>query len=154
MQEALQKNLELVGPPRFTESEQEFARSLQRFTGKEEKGFSSEIEPLADTVQPPKGGSTDVAEVSWITPTAGFSVVTAAQDIPWHSWATTACHGTEAGRKGALVAAKVIAATGVDLLLDKKLLKKAQAFFAEKTQGKPYVSPVPKDQQPVLPETE
>ncbi|HHL71343.1 MAG TPA: amidohydrolase [Bacteroidetes bacterium] len=154
LQEALQKNLELVGPPRFTESEQEFARSLQRFTGKEEKGFSSEIEPLADTVQPPKGGSTDVAEVSWITPTAGFSVVTAAQDIPWHSWATTACHGTEAGRKGALVAAKVIAATGVDLLLDKKLLKRAQAFFAEKTQGKPYVSPIPKDQQPVLPETE
>ncbi len=154
LQEALQKNLELVGPPRFTESEQEFARSLQRFTGKDEKGFSSKIEPLADTVQPPKGGSTDVAEVSWITPTAGFSVVTAAQDIPWHSWATTACHGTEAGRKGALVAAKVIAATGVDLLLDKKLLKRAQAFFAEKTQGKPYVSPIPKDQQPVLPETE
>ncbi len=154
LQEALQQNLELIGPPQFNDNEQEFARKLQRFVGKEEKGFSSTIEPLADTVQPPKGGSTDVAEVSWITPTAGFSIVTAAQGVPWHSWATTACHGTEAGRKGALVAAKVIAATGVDLLLDKKLLKKAQEFFAEKTQGKKYVSPIPQDQQPRLPETE
>ncbi|MFQ5674414.1 MAG: amidohydrolase [bacterium] len=142
MQEAIQANLELVGAPKFTPEEQEFARSLQRFVKKEEKGFSTEIKKLPAEPGPVEGGSTDVAEVSWLVPTAGFSVTTAAEDVPWHSWATTACHGTDAGRKGALVAAKVIAATGADLFTNKKLLKEAQTFFAKASEGKPYVSPL------------
>jgi aminobenzoyl-glutamate utilization protein B len=148
MQEALQKNLELVGAPRYTEAEQEFARSLQRVTGKEEKGFNDKVKPLPDEPGEVRGGSTDVADVSWIVPTAGFSVTTAAEDAPWHSWATTACSGTRAGRKGAVVAAKVIAATGVDLLTNPTLVKEAKAFFLEASGGKPYQSPVPADQKP------
>jgi aminobenzoyl-glutamate utilization protein B len=133
LQQALQKNLELVGPPQFTEAEHEFARTLQRITGKEEKGFNNEIEPLPGKPGEVKGGSTDVADVSWIVPTAGFRVATAAEDVPWHSWATTACSGTGAGRKGAVVAAKVIAATGVDILTDPELVKQAKEFFLEAT---------------------
>ena len=148
LQEALQKNLELVGAPRDTEAEQEFARSLQRVTDKEEKGFNDKIKPLPAEPGEVKGGSTDVADVSWIVPTAGFRVTTAAEDAPWHSWATTACSGTRAGRKGAVVAAKVIAATGVDLLTQPKLLKEAKAFFLKATYGKPYQSPIPIDQKP------
>ena len=106
LQEALQKNLELVGAPQFTEAEQGFAHSLQRFVDKEEKGFNDKIKPLADKPGEVEGGSTDVAEVSWIVPTAGFSVTTAAEDAPWHSWAITACHGTQAGRKGAVIAVR------------------------------------------------
>ncbi len=153
LQAALQQNLEIVGPPVFTDEEQAFARELQRFLEIEEQGFDAEIGPLAETPEPPSGGSTDVAEVSYITPTAGFSVTTAAADVPWHSWATTACHGTEAGVKGAVVAAKVLALTGVDLLTDAALREAAQAFFLEKTGGKPYVSPLPADQAPPLPAT-
>lgn len=148
LQEALQKNLELVGAPQYTEAEQEFARSLQRATGKEEKGFNDKIKPLPDKPGEVEGGSTDVADVSWIVPTAGFRVTTAAEDAPWHSWATTACTGTRAGRKGAVVAAKVIAATGVDLLTNPTLVKEAKAFFLKGTEGKPYQSPVPTDQKP------
>ncbi len=150
LQEALQANLELVGAPAFSSGEQAFARSMQRVLGVEEKGYSGGIEPLADDEQPLKGGSTDVAEVSWITPTAGFSVVTAADEIPWHSWATTACHGTAAGRKGALVAAKVLAATGVDLLTRPQLLKAAREFHEDATGGAPYQSPIPADKPPPL----
>jgi len=148
LQEALQKNLELVGAPQFTEAEQEFARSLQRITGKEEKGFNDKIKSLPDEPGEVKGGSTDVADVSWIVPTAGFRVATAAEDVPWHSWATTACSGTRAGRKGAVVAAKVIAATGVDLLTQPTLVEEAKAFFLKATDGKPYEPPIPADQKP------
>ena len=151
MQEALAKNLELVGAPKFTEKEQEFARSLQRSLNKQEKGFNDKIKPLADKPEEVKGGSTDVAEVSWIAPTAAFAIATAAQDIPWHSWAATACHGTPAGRKGALVAAKVIAATGLDVLTKPALVQEAKAFFLKATDGKPYQSPIPADQKPPLP---
>ncbi|MHC4685951.1 MAG: amidohydrolase [Planctomycetota bacterium] len=131
LQEALQKNLELVGAPQFTEKEQEFARSLQRVVNKEEKGFNDKIKPLPDKPGEVKGGSTDVAEVSWIVPTAGFRVTTA-------------------GRKGAVVAAKIIATTGIDLLTKPKLLKESKAFFLKATDGKPYQSPIPVNQKPPI----
>ena len=142
LQEAVQKNLEFVGAPRFTEAEQKFANTLQHNLDREEKGFSEEIEPLADEPGPVQGGSTDSAEVSWIVPTVSFGVTTAADGIPWHHWATTACHGNSAGRKGAVVSAKVIATTGVDLLTNTELLKQAKSFFIEATNGEPYQSPL------------
>jgi len=151
LQEAIQANLELVGPPQFTEAEQTFGRSLQGFVEKEALGFIDTIALLADTPLPVSGGSTDVAEVSRLAPTAGFRVATAAYGVPWHSWATTACHGTDAGKKAAVVAAKVIAATGVDLFTRPELLEKAKAFFEEATGGNPYRSPLPADQAPPLP---
>jgi aminobenzoyl-glutamate utilization protein B len=151
LQEAVQRNLELAGAPEFSDEDQAFARELQKALGIEEKGLNAEIEPLADEELPVSGGSTDVAEVSRITPTVQFSVTTAAADIPWHSWATSASHGTEGAVKGANVAALVIALTGVDMLTDADLLRRAKSVFAEMTGGKPYEAPIPKEQEPPLP---
>jgi len=153
MLEAMQENLEIVGPPPFTEEEHQFARDLQGFLDIEQTGYDTEIKPLADEPEPVSGGSTDVAEVSHIVPTAGVRVATAARGVPWHSWASTACHGTDAGVKGAVVAAKTLALTAVDLLMDADLLEAAQAEFLEQGGGRPYVSPVPADQDPPLPST-
>ncbi|HSR69351.1 MAG TPA: amidohydrolase [Acidobacteriota bacterium] len=152
LQEAVQANLEAVGAPDFSEEDQEFARQLQSFLKIEEKGLNDEVKPLAPEAEPPSGGSTDVAEVSWIAPTVGFNVTTAADGIPWHSWATSACHGTEIGVKGAQVATQVIALTGIDLLLDAELLQRAKEAFQESTKGKPYQSPIPQDQTVPLPQ--
>ncbi len=152
LQEAVQANLELVGGPRFSSREQEFAHRLQRNLEIEELGFVGTVEPLADQPKPLEGGSSDVCDVSHIVPEIGFRVTTAASGIPWHSWAATACHGTSAGIKGAQVASKVIALTGIDLLTDEALLEAAQAEFRDKTAGRPYRSPIPADQAPPLPE--
>jgi len=151
LQEAMQANLEVVGPPSFPEEFQAFSRELQAFLGIEEKGLDAEIKPLKPEPEPPEGGSTDVAEVSWIAPAASLSVTTAAAGVPWHSWATSASHGTRGSVRGADVAAKVLALTGVDLLTNPRLLAAAEAFHLEKTGGKPYVSPVPEGQGPPLP---
>ena len=151
LQEAVQANLEIVGGPDFPEEFQEFARELQTFLEVEEIGLKSEVKALKDEPEPPGGGSTDVAEVSWITPEAGLTVTTAPFGIPWHSWAVSASHGTEGSVQGAEVAAKVLALTGIDVLTHPELLAEAKAFFLEKTGGKPYVSAVPADQGPPLP---
>lgn len=153
LQQAMQKNLETVGAPPYEEADQAFARELQRYLGVEEKGMDTEVKPLKPEPEPPGGGSTDVAEVSWITPVVSLSVTTAAAGIPWHSWAVTAFHGTEGSVRGAEVAAKVLALTGVDLLTDPELLREARIFWEEATGGKPYVSPVPLDQKPPLPKS-
>ena len=152
LQEVVQRNLELVGPPPFSAQDQAFAKALQAHLKVEPSGFDTTIVPLADKPEPPRGGSTDVAEVSWIVPTVGFTVTTAAAHIPWHSWATTACHATPAAIKGAEVAAKVIALTGVDLLTTPELLQQARETFLKLTEGKPYQSPIPINQPPPLPD--
>ena len=151
LQEELQRNLERVGPPPFTDVDQAFARELQRSLGIAEVGLDTTIKPLADQPLPVSGGSTDVAEVSHITPTVGLTVTTAAAGIPWHSWATSASHGTDGSVRGAEVAAKVISLTAVDLLLDQSLVTRAREFFLEKTGDQPYVPPIPVDQKPPLP---
>jgi len=152
LQERVQKNLETVGPPEFSEKEQQFGRELQNSLGIERKGFRSSIEPLAAEREAPSGGSTDVAEVSWITPTVGFRVATGAEGIPAHSWAVTACAGSDAGIRGAGVAMKVIALTGVQLLTDAKLLEEARAEFDRQTGSAAYESPIFDDRGPPPPE--
>ncbi len=153
LQEAVQRNLELVGAPQFTDGEQGFAREMQAFLEIDPVGYNTAIEPLASEPLPVRGGSTDVAEVSRITPTVGFLIASAPAGVPWHSWATSASHGTTAGIKAARVAAQVIALTGMELLTDPGLVRRARHAFEEATAGNPYVSPVPPDQKPVLPAT-
>lgn len=153
LQEALQRNLEIVGPPAYTEDDHAFARELQAFLGLEPKGLATGVDPLAGAPEPTEGGSTDVAEVSWITPTVSLGVASAGLGLPWHSWATTASHGTPGASRAAQVAARVLALTGVDLFTDPELLASARAFYLEKTGGEPYRSPIPQAQEPPLPET-
>lgn len=151
LQEAFQRNLELVGPVPYSEEDQEFARTLQENLGIESSGYKTEILPLPDTLEPASGGSTDVAEVSYLTPTAGFSVTTAAYGIPWHSWSATACHGTPGGRESAVTAAKVLAATALDLFTDDELVTRCREAFKAATAGQEYVSPIPEGQAVILP---
>ena len=42
--------------------------------------------------------------------------------------------------------------TGIDTLTDAELLEKAKAYFLKKTEGKMYLSPIPKYQMPPLPQ--
>ena len=151
LQEAVQANLEWVGAPDWTADDQRFGRALQRVLDVDTTGFQSGVEPLAADVLPVGGGSTDVAEVSRIVPTVGFTVATAPDGVPWHSWATAASHGTAAAVKGAQVATRVLAVTGVQMLTEPDLLDAARHAHAASTEGAPYHTPLPDGAQPPVP---
>jgi aminobenzoyl-glutamate utilization protein B len=151
LQEAMQRNLEAVGAPAFGPAEQQFARDLQRELKLPEDGLDTKVKRLSAGVEPVEGGSTDVAEVSQITPTVGLSVATAGKGVPWHSWATAASHGIPGASKAADKAARVLALTGIDLLTQPELLKLAREDFVKRTGGKPYKSAIPPDQKPPIP---
>jgi aminobenzoyl-glutamate utilization protein B len=146
----LQANLTWLGSIKYTEEEQAFARAIQRATGVEEQGLNGAIQPLEEPKPDPPGGSTDVADVSWIVPTLHLSVTTAAEGAPWHAWPVVACGGMSIGHKGMLQAAKVLVATMVDLFEDAKTREAIQAEFKEKTKGKIYKAYIP-DGPPPLP---
>jgi aminobenzoyl-glutamate utilization protein B len=59
--------------------------------------------------------STDVADVSWVVPTAGLSAATWVPGTAPHSWQAVAAGGMSIGMKGMMVAAKTMATTAIDL---------------------------------------
>lgn len=143
-------NLTWLGPIPFTPEEQEFAKEIQRATGIEPKGLDGSVQPWAAPKPDPEGGSTDVGDVSWIVPTLSMNATTAPVDAPWHAWPVVACGGMSIGHKGLVYAAKVLAATMVDLYEDAKALQAIQAEFREKTKGIVYKPFIP-DGPPPLP---
>ena len=93
-------------------------------------------------------GSTDVGDVSWLTPTSQIVTACWPAGVPGHSWQIVACGKSGLAHKGMLLAAKVLAATAIDLLSDEELLAAAKAEFAERAEGG-YVCPIEPDAVPI-----
>ncbi len=141
---AMQKDLELVGGVNYTPKEIEFAKGIQAsFTYKVPPiATAGMVDSLSDKVLYTPASS-DVGDVSWVVPTIGMGSATWVPGTPPHSWQATACGGTGIGIKGMMVAAKTIALTGIDLLLDNNLVVKAkQEFEVNKGPGFIYQSMV------------
>jgi aminobenzoyl-glutamate utilization protein B len=101
-------------------------------------GMATTVLPLPTQVE--VGGSSDVGDVSWNVPTMGVVYSSWPQHIPPHQWGCTACHGMSIGRKAVIQAAKVLAATGLDLMTERDLLQSIRDEFDRRIEGKPYES--------------
>lgn len=74
-------------------------------------------------------GSTDVGDVSWLTPTAQFTAATWVSGSPGHSWQNVAIGKHSIAHKGMLYAAKVMAGTVADMMDHPDILKKIREEF-------------------------
>jgi aminobenzoyl-glutamate utilization protein B len=145
----LQKNLKTVGGVKYSAEERAFAEKLRRTvdtTGAEPLGS----EEIVFTNERGLGGSTDVGDVSYALPTAQFTAATYVPGTPGHSWQSTACSGMSIGRKGLVVAAKTLALTALDLILDPKQVEAAGEAFQRRRAGVAYRSRIPAGAQPPL----
>jgi aminobenzoyl-glutamate utilization protein B len=142
----LQKHLERIGPPRFEERDQLFAKAIQKEVGAMPTGMASEIAPYG----PGHGthASSDLGEVSAMVPLAEVTLATRPLGTAAHHWATTASAAHPVGFQGMHVAAKVLSASVVELLTDPAVVAQAKEEFAKATLGKSYVSPLPQDAKP------
>lgn len=153
--EIVYANLLLVGSPVFTDEEQAYAKGIQKSVGVEEKGLSTKVEPFSLPEKSWGSGSTDVAEVSWLTPTTALGVAFTPLGTPGHHWSAVACAGTSIGHKCLAVAAKVMAASCLDFLSQPEVVKKMREEWTVRKKGREYKSPLPADLQPrVLPRKE
>jgi aminobenzoyl-glutamate utilization protein B len=124
------QHLRSLGGVGLSPEETEFANRMR-------ESFPAEnLPPLEEysQVAPYKSGevlyaSSDVSDVSWVTPTVGLNAATFVPGSAGHSWQTTAASGTSIGIKGALLAAKVLALTAAEALTSPDLLAAAQAEF-------------------------
>lgn len=136
----MQVYLEEVGVPAYTEQETNFATDLQKAMGLAPRGMAKKALPLPRNLY--AGGSSDVGDISWLTPTMGLTMPSIPQGVGLHTWGATATHGTSIGTKAAVAAAKVLAATAYDLYADKALMKLVRDEFAKQTAGFEYKSPI------------
>ncbi|TVQ06523.1 MAG: amidohydrolase [Leptolyngbya sp. DLM2.Bin27] len=143
--ERMQTYLERVGTPTYSPAEETFAKEIQTAFGVAETGMATAPLPLFKEA-PKLGGSSDVGDVSYNTPSMGIGFATVPMGISMHTWAATACHGMSIGIKGAVAAAKVLAATGADLLTDPDLRAAARADFEQRTAGITYQAALDPDQ--------
>ena len=175
LERVLYENFRELGVPSYTEEEHAFADRLAETYPSEGylPGVAAEFDSeLRDQVQALreknghamnaflaplyqgeafKAGSTDVGDVSWLTPTAQIHVASWPNGCPGHSWQNVSCDGTEIGKKAAVHAGKVLAAAAIDLLTRPELLKEAREEFEKRTRAG-YICPIPKGAVPVIPD--
>jgi aminobenzoyl-glutamate utilization protein B len=147
--EALQKNLEALGPITYTPEEIAFAKKIQEVQGGMQTGLDGTIHPLKETKEDPQGGSTDVGDISWIVPEISMAATTAPANTAWHGWSVVACGGMSIGHKGMILAAKSLAMTMVDVFENEQLRKDVRAEFEQRRGGHVYKPYIPDGPPPV-----
>ena len=124
------ENMREIGGVTYTADEDAFAKTIYAtlIQPSQALGSQQEIQPFQFRQNM---GSTDVGDVSWLVPTVGFYTATWVPGTPAHSWQAVAAGGMSIGHKGMHLAARVLAATGVDLITDPELIEAAREEWQE-----------------------
>ncbi|MFH1084306.1 MAG: amidohydrolase [Chloroflexota bacterium] len=161
-------NMRAIGAPTYSDDELAFAHELGKSISREEKRTGLSRSPLPEAMElldvdlntriydpygeerKGGGGSSDVADVAWNTPTVEFGTAYFIVGAPGHSWQNTAIGGTSIAHKSTLFAAKVMAASVLDLLTQPDLVERAKADWRKRMEGLTYKCPLPPDLKPPL----
>lgn len=135
---AMNEHLNRYFPIQFTDEEEAYAKKIQKEMNKPELGMPKRVEPIPTNIE--VGGSSDVGDVSWNIPTMGLVYSSWPAGISPHQWGCVATNGMSIGQKATIHGAKVLAATGLDLLTKPELCKDIKAEFDKRTNGIEYKS--------------
>ena len=171
LEKCLYENMRALPLPEYTAEERAYAEALREtyvseglpgLGAKKDAAIAEEVRALSDGGKKALNdfllpyysgedftpGSTDVGDVSWLTPTGQFTAVCFSAGAPGHSWQNVSCGGSSIGDKGLLWAAKVLCGAAVDLMSDPSLLASAREDFRKRTAAHGYVCPIPPDAVP------
>jgi aminobenzoyl-glutamate utilization protein B len=144
--EAIQKNIDEVGMPKWTEAEQQRARDFQKSADKPVTGLRTTVTPLGG--RPQNTSSNDSGDISWVVPAGSLNIPAAIPGIGAHEWHAAVFPTSSISHKGQIAGAKALAASLIDLLTDPQLLAKAHAEFDVESKKTPYFSLIPPDAKP------
>ena len=124
--QVMDRNLNAVGGVAYSPQETAWATELQKsLEVKRPLATAGQVLPLSRGGD--GGGSTDVSDISWVSPTIGLSTATWVPGTPAHSWQAVAASGMTIGAKGGVVAAKTLALTAAELFRSPDTLAAAKA---------------------------
>jgi aminobenzoyl-glutamate utilization protein B len=170
LEDMLHEKMKIVGPPHFSNEDLKFAQEIRKtfperffdntltILPQEARPFVEQLryKEFCDVIIPiygrgtTVGGSTDVGDVSWITPLAQFGTACATIGTPGHSWQFVSQAGMSIGHKGMLQAAKILALAVAELMQNPELVSKVHQEFKDKIQKTPYDCPLPDEAKPPI----
>jgi len=134
MAEAMQKNIEVVGLPKWSEDDQILARGIQKELGSKAEGLNDTLSGLKapeTSASAGGGGSDDIADISWNVPTIVLRFPSNIPGLPGHNWANAISMATPIAHKGVTAGAKAEAMTLLDLFTNPDLIKTSKTYFAD-----------------------
>ena len=136
LSEVVDRNLRKVGGVKYNNEERAFAEKIIE-TYPEIKVKIENAERIEKFYVSDDAGSysTDVGDVSWLVPTAGFKTATWVPGTSSHSWQAVAAGGTSIGHKGMINAAKTIALSVIEIYRNPEIAEKAQKELKERQGG-------------------
>jgi len=160
-------NMREIGAPTYTAEDLAFAAEIAKSFPKEQKIDNLrksklpnwekyvDVDMVTDILDPwnegeVSGGSTDVSDVSWQTPTMEFGTATYVLGAPGHSWQTVTCSGTSLGHKSLIFASKTMTGATLDLFTKPELLAEARKEHAKMMLGRTYRCAIPDEIGPPL----
>ena len=138
----------------FSSDEQEFYLDVMNGFGYIGDGSEFEGKYLNDSISDYAEteeifyGSTDVADVSWVLPTAQLTAATSTLGTALHTWQMTAQGLSDFANRGMLRAASAMALTGIELVTSSEKLEQVKEEHAQFEKQNPYIPPIPKDVSP------
>jgi aminobenzoyl-glutamate utilization protein B len=127
------RQLATLGGFNYTPEERAFAQRLQESLPQPAPALTTtaQVKPF-EVNERGSGASTDVGDVSWVVPTAGFSTATWVPGTSAHSWQAVAAGGTSIGHRGMILAAQTLALSAAALFSDPDLLREAAAELRQR----------------------
>ena len=147
------KHIRAVGLPEWSADDQLLARAVQKEIGSNDTtGLAIRLDSLAE---PPSrrssGGSDDIGDVSWVTPTVTLRFPANIPGLPGHHWSNAIAMATPIAHKGAVAGAKVMARTALEFFLTPAHADSAWRYFREvQTKDTKYTPFIDADDPPAV----
>src|SRR6056300_657366 len=131
--ETMDKNIQEVGLPQWSEADQQLAVAVQKeVNSKSTDGLATELVGLVPPIEKPvSGGSDDIGDVSWTLPTVTLRFPSNIPGLPGHHWSNAIAMATPIAHKGVTAGAQVEAMTLIEMLTKPSVLEEAWAYFNE-----------------------
>ncbi len=140
--ELLQKNIEAVGMPAWSDDDQRLAKAVQKLMEAEETGLKTEVSELGGPTMT-AAGSDDIAEVSWNLPTVNLRYPSNIPGTVGHHWSSGIAMATPIAHQGAVAGAQAQAMTMIELFRNPELVEQAWEYFREQTKEVKWESLIP-----------
>lgn len=157
----MQKQLENTKPLQFSREDYQFAKEIYDTIDEASKEadfnkmtpdmvrelkdqyLNHLVSPLAQEMLFP--ASTDVGDVSWITPTIQCNTACWVLGTPAHTWQVVAVGNTPIAHKGMLYAAEIMAKTAIACAENPELIEAAKKELNRRLNGEKYKTLIPDD---------
>jgi len=143
LSELMERNVQAVGLPQWSDADQALARGIQHELKVREEGLATKLAPLRGPIpaeQRTGGGSDDIGDISWNVPTVSLRFPSNVPGLPGHNWANGIAMATPIAHKGATAGAKAQAITMLDILLRPDVVQQAKDYFVNvQTKDQKYI---------------